>query len=60
MILIELHRWRGVGRDRDLFRFHLRLGWLTVALDRASVVGVLRALRQTAGDLRRFVGAARR
>ncbi len=52
MILLEFHLWKGIGRDRDLFHLHLRLGFVSIAADRESVIGVLR-------DLKRAVAAVK-
>ena len=44
MLLFEVHGWRGIGRDRDLFYLHLRLGWFSVAVAGWLVSSRLRAI----------------
>lgn len=46
-ITVSLHWWRGWGRDtqRDLFWWHLRLGFLTISLDRTDTLTAYRKLR---------------
>lgn len=53
--LLEFHGWRGIGRDRDLFWLHWRIGFVSVALDRVSVVDTVRELRHQVDALRRTV-----
>lgn len=58
MILLEIHRWAGIGRDRDLFYLHLRLGFVSVAIDPESVTGVLRDLKVQVKVMKRVLGIA--
>lgn len=53
MILLEVHGWRGLGRDRDLFRYHLRCGFVSIAWDRTRVSDLLRSLEKKIDELRK-------
>lgn len=46
-ITLSLHWWRGCGPDiqRDLFWWRYRLGFLTVAVERADLLSAYRKLR---------------
>jgi len=46
-ITLSVHWWRGWGQDqqRDLFWWRYRLGFLTVALERADTLTAYRKLR---------------
>lgn len=43
-LILIVHGWRGVGRDRDLFNVELRLGFVTVAVCRFCVNDRLRRI----------------
>lgn len=46
---ISLHWWRGLGGDTepDLFCWRLRLGFLTVSIDKVDVLKAYQKLRET-------------
>lgn len=57
----KLHFWRGIGPDRepDLFVARYRLGFATVAIERADLLATVRKLRaaiaealQTSGGMK--------
>lgn len=51
-ITLSLHWWRGFGGDiqRDLFWWRYRLGFLTIAVERADVLAAYRKLRAAIVD----------
>lgn len=49
MLLIEVHKWRSVGIDKDLFLFHLRLGVLSIAWDLKRVSDRMREMKGVIG-----------
>jgi hypothetical protein len=48
-ITVSVHLWRGIGPDtqRDLFVCRLRLGFLTLAIERNDTLVAYRVLRAT-------------
>lgn len=46
-VFLSVHYWRGVGLDRqlDLFHFALRLGVVTVGIEREPLLAAYRRLR---------------
>ncbi|MFA6134703.1 MAG: hypothetical protein WC869_11875 [Phycisphaerae bacterium] len=42
--LLQWHAWRGFGRDRGLFWFEYRAGFITLAMSRGFVTDTIRKL----------------
>lgn len=55
-LLLQFHAWRGFGRDRGLFWFEYRAGFITLAIERDLIGdrlrGVVNRLRQVMAGLR--------
>ena len=52
-LLVEVHEWRGIKIERDLFMRVYRLGWVTIAASRFLVTD---KLREFVVELRKALG----
>jgi hypothetical protein len=52
-ITISVHVWRGIGSEtqKDLFYYGLRLGFVTVSVERKSVLAAYKRLRSRVEEL---------
>lgn len=55
-LLFEIHGWKGIGVDRDLFCVHLILGFFTIVVCRLSVTDKMREFRERLGEIKKRLG----
>lgn len=56
-LLIEVHGWRGLNTDKDLFSYECRLGFVTFYISRELVSDRLADMKAKLENLRRLFEA---